>query len=266
MFGLSLLNDLDDYSGLLGRLGHFNLFGLRFRFFIFMQAIYDFLDFTNSFFSDLLNILANLTFENFLSRMLGLSDTRVDGVVDEVEDIEGRAEATALALTFLQVTSSGAELVLFLSEPLHFLLLDLFGRHAGVILELPVLLVLAEHIVFSAHPHLLMEAIHFACELEVKNDLEDAKERGNYKEEAAAPEGAANPSVLLRVGLAGAEANGCGNEDAQPHYESNEGGAGFIVLHVALSHPHLVVHFCFLLTGLSGLAIMFIESFLDLFK
>ena len=80
--------------------------------------------------------------------MLGLGDTGVDGVVDEVEDIEGRAETTPLALIGLQVTSNGAELLLLLGEPLLFLFL--FCRYAGIIFEFPILLVLTEDIVFRA--------------------------------------------------------------------------------------------------------------------
>mmetsp|Transcript_33929 Transcript_33929/g.44754 ORF Transcript_33929/g.44754 Transcript_33929/m.44754 type:complete len:420 (+) Transcript_33929:2207-3466(+) len=120
----------------------------------------------------LIDLLQSIT-----SSVLGLFDARADRIGHEVEDIEGGAKTAALALsTGLQVASVAEELLLLLSDPLELGFFELGRAHLLVVLELPLLLVLAEHVVARLVTHLSVHAIHAPHQLEIESELPYTKQ------------------------------------------------------------------------------------------
>mmetsp|Transcript_19140 Transcript_19140/g.23670 ORF Transcript_19140/g.23670 Transcript_19140/m.23670 type:complete len:405 (+) Transcript_19140:2528-3742(+) len=120
----------------------------------------------------LIDLLQSIT-----SSVLGLFDARADRIGHEVEDIEGGAKTAALALSAgLQVASIAEELLLLLGDPLELGFFELGRAHLLVVLELPLLLVLAEHVVARLVTHLSVHAIHAPHQLEIESELPYTKQ------------------------------------------------------------------------------------------
>lgn len=158
--------------------------------------------------------------------MLGLLDTRVNGVADKVKDIESRSETTAFRdttsiLQVARVALAKLDILLVLSQLAKSKNLVLAGhvcqlRHRQIVFAFAVLS--SKSVFVASHHSLSLELLDRAVDFGVEVKFPDSKQGSDEEKHDAFLEGASDPSCVV-LDLAGSVADAGGQHDEGPHQE-----------------------------------------------